>query len=140
MCQHDDSSLSQHDESSTADRFTHMEQLINNRFDILEQSNALINAQLFNRKSAIESISTENCLLHKQVKTLEERLVKLEKQFNNTDQNHRKNNVEVEGIPSYVEDKELRSVVATLFNHIADSDITIDDILLSYSLHHRYQD
>ena len=127
--------MSHHDETPTADRFDQMEQLINKRFDAIEKSNANINAQLSNRKTVIEEITNENRQLHKRVKTLEERLVKLEKQFNNTDQNHRKNNVEIEGIPSYVEDKELRAVVATLFNHIADSDIDIDDIEVAHRLY-----
>ena len=127
--------MSEADDVSTVDRFNHIEQLINARFDTLERSNANINAQLSTRKTAINEITYENRQLHKRVKTLEERLVKLEKLYNNTDQNHRKNNVEVDGIPSYVQDRELRAVVATLFNHVTESDITIDDIEVAHRLY-----
>ena len=124
-----------HQPASTADRFIQIEQLINARFDTLERSNANTNAQLSTRKTAINEITQENRQLHKRVKTLEERLVKLEKLFNNTDQNHRKNNVEVDGIPSSVSDRELRTVVATMFNHVTDSDITVDDIEVAHRLY-----
>ena len=121
--------------SAHDDRFAQLEQLINKRFDTLEQSNAQINNTLHSRQFVISEIFRENRDLRSHVKTLEERLLKLEKQVNNTEQNNRKNNIEVDGIPSFVTDEDLRGVVATLFNHIAESDITIGDIEVAHRLY-----
>ena len=117
------------------DRLSQIEQLINKRFDAIELSNAQINNTLRSRKFVISDLARENRDLRKHVLTLEERLLKLEKQVNNTEQNNRKNNIEVDGIPSSVSDEDLRGVVATLFNHIVDSDITIADIEVAHRLH-----
>ena len=134
------SNMSAHD-----DRFAQLEQLINKRFDTLEQfnkrfdtleeSNAQINNTLHSRQFVISEIFRENRDLRSHVRTLEERLLKLEKQVNNTEQNNRKNNIEVDGIPSFVTDEDLRGVVATLFNHITESDITIGDIEVAHRLY-----
>ena len=79
------------------DRLSQIEQLINKRFDAIELSNAQINNTLRSRKFVISDLARENRDLRKHVLTLEERLLKLEKQVNNTDQNNRKNNIEVDG-------------------------------------------
>lgn len=121
-------------DDSTVDRFNQLERLINERFDSLEQSNIQINAQLLTRKTTVDIITQENRQLQKRVKTLEQRLITLEKQFNNTDQNHRKNNVEIDGVPSSVGDDDLRAVVATLINHVVDSDVAVDDIEVAHRL------
>ena len=119
----------------TADRFSQIESLINKRFDSLEQSNAQINDTLRDRKFVLCDLERENRELHQHVRTLEERLLKLERQVNNTEQNNRKNNIEVDGIPSSVPDQDLRAVVATLLNHLSESDITIGDIEVAHRLY-----
>ena len=116
------------DMDETSDRFSNLESLINRRFDILQTSNEQISDQLRHRSLADAELVRENRDLHKRVKTLEDRLLTLEKQYNNTDQNHRKNNIEIEGIPAYVTDEQLRFIVAELLNHVADSDITVNDL------------
>ena len=128
-------------QSTGTDRFAQLESLINkrfdnfaNRFDNLEQSNAQITNTLSDRQFILTDLARENRQLKKHVQTLEDRLLKLEKQVNNTEQNNRKNNIEVDGIPSSVSDQDLRGVVAILFNHISESDITIADIEVAHRL------
>lgn len=122
-------------DSSDSDRFTQLERLINQRFDSLEQSNQNINDLLKIQKIKDATLVQENRRLYQKVRTLEDRLLKLERQVNNTEQNNRKNNVEVEGIPSTIPDEQLRFVVAEIFNHIADSDITYNDIETAHRLY-----
>ena len=124
-------------QSTGTDRFAQLESLINkrfdsfaNRFDNLEQSNAQITNTLSDRQFILTDLARENRQLKKHVQTLEDRLLKLEKQVNNTGQNNRKNNIEVDGIPSSVSDQDLCGVVAILFNHISESDITIAVMVL----------
>ena len=122
----------------TSDRFTqlehNLEQLINRRFDTLQQSNAHINTTLSSRKVVVDELTRENHALQQHVKTLEGRLLKLERQVNNTEQNNRKNNIEIDGIPASVNDDDLREVVAILLNHITESDIMTSDIEAAHRL------
>ena len=119
----------------TCDRFTQLEELINRRFDLLQHSNDQTNNTLATRKAAFVELARENRELHNHVRTLENRLLKLEKQVNNTEQNNRKNNIEIDGIPASVDDEDLRGVVARLLNHLAYSDITVADIEASHRLY-----
>ena len=54
--------------------------------------------------------------------------VKLERQVNNIDQNNRKNNIEINDIPSLVYDNQLREVVADLLNRTTDQPICTNDV------------
>ena len=95
------------------DRFSQIEDLINRRFDSLQETNDRINDRFLTSSATVRNLERENRDLHKKVLTMEDRLLKLEQQVNNTEQNNRKNNFEVEGIPSSVTDQQLRFVVAT---------------------------
>ena len=80
------------------------------------------------RKIIIDNLVRENQTLQKTVQILFERLVKTERQVNLSEQNNRKNNLEISGIPVTVDDANLKSVVTKILNHAAVSDITENDI------------
>ena len=75
--------------------------------DILEIRNVIISRLL-----------TENRVLRNHVKSLSMRMVDMERNFNNSQQNSRKNNVEVDGIPSSVDQSSLKPTVVNVFNHM----------------------
>ena len=131
----------------SSDRFSHLEKLINNsttqlnsRFDALQhdlaatkdsithQSSKLNDDVSQMRRIVIDNLMKQNRLLQNRVMNTESRLVKLERQVNCTEQNNRKNNIEIEGIPANVSDERLKSVVADLLNRIVDRQIREDDI------------
>ena len=48
--------------------------------------------------------------------------------MNGVEQNHRKNNIELDGIPENVADSELKATVAKILDSIVDENITSNDI------------
>lgn len=115
--------------------FLAIERLMNRRFDLLEESNSEIKDELRMRNRTLGQLRTENRQLHERVRTLEDRLLLLEKQVNNTENNNRKNNVEIEGIPATVKDEDLRAVAAEIFNHVIVSDIDVSEIECAHRLY-----
>ena len=123
-----------------SDRFDQIESLINDRFDQLRRDISSTNATIhdgntkFNndisqmRRVVITNLVQENRRLSKRCRAVEKRLIKVERQTNTTEQNNRKNNIEIDGIPSSVADNQLKSVVARLLNHLSVSDIGEHDI------------
>ena len=123
-----------------SDRFTHLEDLINQRFDkiqddITETKAALsvhsskINKDVYQmRRVVIDNLMKENKSLQKRARETEKRLVKLERQVNSTEQNNRKNNIEIESIPMSVTQDELREVVAKILNRISSLRIEPNDV------------
>ena len=122
------------------DRFSQLTELINKRFDNLQEDltqtkfalssySARVNEDVSQmRRVVIDNLMKENRLLQKRVRGNEKRMIKLERQANMTEQNNRKNNIEIEGIPSSVQDNELRAVVADLLNRISAQEISTGDI------------
>jgi hypothetical protein len=123
-------------DSQTGDEHYSVELLkqINIRFDSLEDSQEEIKANLHIRSRIVTNLRNENIHLHQRVRTLEDRVLRMEKQMNNAENNQRKNNIEVDGIPESVRDGDLRSVVAKIFNHISQSDILTADIECAHRL------
>lgn len=76
----------------------------------------------------IDNLVRDNRTLQKTVRMLFERLIKTERQVNQTEQNNRKNNLEIDGIPETVDSANLKSAVARILNHAATSEITENDI------------
>ena len=110
------------------DRFNSLQEANDERFNSLRESNEEIKQQYQIRNLVVSALRRDNCELNKRVKTLEERVIQLEKQVNNVESNNRKSNIEVAGIPEKIADRELRRIVANLFNHVADSEIRVEDI------------
>ena len=76
----------------------------------------------------VNRFAEENRELRSRVKTLEQRVLRLEKTTNRVEQNHRKNNLEFDGIPSCVTDENLVDKVVEIINDITKDDITKTDI------------
>ena len=84
------------------------------------------------RGEIISNLVHENRRLQATVSTLVDRLIKVEKQANETEQQNRKSNIEIVGIPAtFVQNREedkLRPIVAQILNHISVSEIGESDI------------
>ena len=111
------------------DRFAHLEDAMNARFDDLTATASSMNNDILQiRRILIDNLIQENKHLHKRVRSIEDRMIKMERQINCTEQNNRKSNVEIEGIPSKIGHNDLKSIVARLLNHLSNSNITEGDI------------
>ena len=101
----------------------------------VNDSTALITDGILSmRRIIIDNLVRDNRHLHTRVRSLEDRLLKLEKQMNTTEQNQRKNNVEIAGIPANIGDGMLRSTVANIINHVTVSEVTEADIEATHRL------
>ena len=80
------------------------------------------------RGHIISKLVEENASLRSRVRTLEQRMVNIERTTNKIDQNHRKNNIELDGIPSSVQDADLTDTVVEIFKDITKENITVKDI------------
>ena len=97
--------------------------------ETITRSSAKITADIAHiRGHVISKLVEENLSLRSRVRTLELRMVALEKTTNKMDQNHRKNNVELDGIPGSVKDDELTDNVIRIFNDITNGNVTEKDI------------
>ena len=121
-------------ENSEVTNLVEIEKLINRRFDQQDERFDALDDQLHQRNNTVLKLKHENRELHRRVRTLEERLLALENQVNHVENNSRKNNIEVEGIPDSVKDTQLRSVTAEILNHVSTSDITVPDIECAHRL------
>ena len=143
---------------SEADRFDHLETLITSKFDVInsrfdalqhdlsstkdtitQQSTKLNDDVAQMRRVVIDNLMKQNTQLQKRARDTESRLIKLERQVNCTEQNNRKNNIEIDGIPANVTDEQLKSVVADLLNRIVDRRIQEDDIEAVHRLYSKHQ-
>ena len=68
------------------------------------------------RNTVILRLSTDNETLRSRVKTLEERLVKVERTMNLNQQNSRKNNLEIHGLPDNIQQTNLKSQIVKIVN------------------------
>ena len=80
------------------------------------------------RGHIISKLVEENRSLRSRVRTLELRQLALEKTVNKIDQNHRKNNVELDGIPSNIKDEDLTENVIRIINDITKENVTEKEI------------
>ena len=80
----------------------------------------------------ISNLICENRRLQATVSTLVDRIIKVEKQANETEQQNRKSNIEIVGIPAtFVQNKDedkLKPIVVEILNHISVSEIGESDI------------
>ena len=80
------------------------------------------------RGHVISKLLQENSEMRLRIATLEHRMLLLEKTTYRMDQNHRKNNVQLSGIPSQIDDKDLTKTVVDIINDVCDEKIAIGDI------------
>ena len=90
----------------------------NNNLTVMIQADRVKNEQCFNElKEADEALDARVIEKDEQIKSLTERLNKLERRSSHNEQHGRRWNIEVNGIPNTVEDADLESVVIDiLFN------------------------
>ncbi len=102
----------------------------------ITESSAFIQKDiLFMKDVAISNLRNENKSLRSRVTTLESRLLAVERQVNRVEQNHRKNNLEFDGIPNSVSDANLTEMVVRIINAVIDVNITSRDIEACHRLH-----
>jgi hypothetical protein len=88
------------------------------------------------RNHVINVLSQENRNLRLRVQTLEERVLNVEKQVNRVEQNHRKSNLELDGIPDSVGHDALAPKIVEIVNAIsAPETISIKDIEACHRLY-----
>ena len=102
-----------------------------NEIDAKTQS--ITNDILNIRETIIQTLIKENRMLKTRVSTLEMRLADCEKQANEVEQNNRKNNVELDGIPANIVD--LKPTVAKIMNHLTETEINESEIEAVHRLH-----
>ena len=64
----------------------------------------------------IDALKEENLKLQSKVKKLEDQLLEIDQKSNNLDQYNRRNNLEIQGIPTNVTDDELEGKVTNIFS------------------------
>ena len=67
------------------------------------------------KDSIIEALKAENLKLQQKFEKLENRIYKLESDLNKKDQYNRRNNIEIQGIPSDINDNYLEDKVIEMF-------------------------
>ena len=72
------------------------------------------------REAVIKHLSYENKSLTDRINNLEKRIIGIERSMNNNSQNSRKNNLEIEGIPSSVNHDSLEETVVNIFNKLPE--------------------
>ena len=75
-----------------------------------------------------QALQRKNYELETRVTEVEDRLAKVERQLIQVDQNHRKNNVEISGIPTYVDDASLSASVLRIVNFVTGDNYSSGDI------------
>ena len=107
-------------------------EMANIKWEIANQisatSDEIKNDLLKMRETLIDNLIKENKILQKSVSVLYSRLINVERQANQTEQNNRKSNLEIDGIPASVVNENLKSVVTEILNRVADSEISERDI------------
>ena len=103
------------------------EQFDNIRTDIKRNVAVIVADSLFD--SIIEALKTENLKLQQKVEKLETRISELESDLNKKDQYNRRNNIEIQGIPSDIGDNSTEDKVIELLAeaHIVATKSDIED-------------
>lgn len=99
----------------------------------ITESSERITQDIANMRGVIiNNLVRENRRLQTTVSSLVERVIKVEKQANETEQHNRKCNIEIAGIPAiFVQNRQedkLKPIAAKILNHLADSDISENDL------------
>ena len=68
------------------------------------------------KSTLIDAVKGENLKLQNKVKKLEDRLLENDQKSNHLDQYHRRNELEIQGIPTNIIDDELEGKVLDIFN------------------------
>ena len=95
---------------------------------ISNNSKELTDAILHIRNHVLNLLREENVCLRDRVHTLEDRLIKVERQVNRVEQNNRKNNLEFDGIPNSIKQEELAPTVVKIVNDVGDVKIGVNDV------------
>ena len=97
--------------------------------DVVSKYTKELNESIFHiRNRVVTILQEENVNLRKRVHTLEARVIKIETQLNRVEQNHRKSNLELDGIPQSVSQAELAPTVVKIYNAISEKNIEITDV------------
>ena len=94
---------------------------MNNRLNTMENSIKSIISDQVNesimqvKNSVIEALKEDNLKMQRKVETLEEQLAENDAYINKLDQYNRRNNIEIQGIPSSVSDDALEGEVIDIF-------------------------
>ena len=106
---------------------------INNRLNVIENNikssiNDQVNESMSNIKdSIINALKDDNEKLHSKIEDLEAKLHETELSFNRFDQYDRRNNIEIQGIPSNVANEAIEDKVVNVFK-LLNIDIMKSDI------------
>ena len=97
--------------------------------EIVSKSTKELNDAIFHVRNHVLSIlREENVTLRDRVHTLEARLISVEKQLNRVEQNNRKNNFELDGIPQSIGQDEIAPTVVKIVNAISEKKIELNDV------------
>ena len=97
--------------------------------DLITRSTAKITSDIAHiRGHIISKLVEENLSLRSRVRTLEQRMLALKQTTYKMDQNHRKNNIELDGIPGNIKDDNLKQNVVKIFKDITKEDVTEKDL------------
>ena len=112
-----------------ASKFTELnENLQSTSNSIKDDISAVRDVLVTNLVKKNKELHLKSCLLEGRVIDLEDRLAKTEKRLNQIEQNHRKSNLEIDGIPADVSDEHLKGAVVQIINHIVDEEVTVGDV------------
>ena len=76
-----------------------------------------------------KALQRKNYELETRITEVEDRLAKVERQLNQVEANNRKSNVEIDGIPDFIDDDEsLKNSVIRIVNYLTDGQYTLEDI------------
>ena len=115
-------------------KFEDISQLINIKYDLTKNIKDIVNGSLLKVKDAIiEGLRAENLKFQQKVASLETSISKLEIDCNKQDQYSRRNNLEIQGIPSTMSGDMLEEKVIQIFEGINIS-VTVNDIEDCYRL------
>ena len=111
--------------SKTGNDITEANSLVANNIkkDILEIKNVVINRLL-----------DDNRRLRTRLRNLEEASIENERRLNMMDQHSRKVNLEIDGIPDTIPQKDLKSYVVDIFRHAQVDPVSTDDIEVVHRL------
>ena len=129
-------------------RTTLTQELQQNKQDITEKvdilnttlqttSNNIKNDVLAIREHVINVLARENRVMRSRIQTLEERMVSLEKQVNKIEQNNRKSNFELDGIPDSIKQDQLAPTIVDIVNTILPEKVTLNDVEACHRLQSR---
>ena len=97
--------------------------------DVVSSTAKELNDAIFHvREHVLKMLREENVSLRDRLHSLEARQIKMERQLNRVEQNHRKSNLEFDGIPQSVTQDELKTTVVKIVNSISPSKIDVNDV------------